>query len=145
MRAMDIEQLRENLIREEGLKLKPYKCTGEPPQLTIGVGHNLESRGISEAIAMQMLDEDINICLAELNATINNFERLPEPVQMTLVDLCFNLGLKRLLAFKKTLKYIQEGLITGNYTKAAVELLDSAYARQVPNRAKRNHERLFHA
>lgn len=143
MRAMDIEQLRENLIREEGLKLKPYKCTAD--KLTIGVGRNIEDRGISEATAMQMLDEDIDICLAELNATIANFERLPEPVQMTLVDLCFNLGLKRLLAFKKTLKYIQEGLITGNYTKAAVELLDSAYARQVPNRAKRNHERLFHA
>ena len=143
MRAMDIDKLRQNLIREEGLKLKPYKCTAD--KLTIGVGRNVEDRGISEATAMQMLDEDINICLAELNATINNFERLPEPVQMTLVDLCFNLGLKRLLAFKKTLKYIQEGLITGNYTKAAVELLDSAYARQVPNRAKRNHERLFHA
>lgn len=143
MRAMDIDKLRQNLIREEGLKLKPYKCTAD--KLTIGVGRNIEDRGISEATAMQMLDEDINICLAELNATINNFERLPEPVQMTLVDLCFNLGLKRLLAFKKTLKYIQEGLITGNYTKAAVELLDSAYARQVPNRAKRNHERLFHA
>ncbi len=143
MRAMDIDKLRQNLIREEGLKLKPYTCTAD--KLTIGVGRNIEDRGISEATAMQMLDEDINICLAELNVTINNFERLPEPVQMTLVDLCFNLGLKRLLAFKKTLKYIQEGLITGNYTKAAVELLDSAYARQVPNRAKRNHERLFHA
>jgi len=143
VRAMDIDKLRQNLIREEGLKLKPYTCTAD--KLTIGVGRNIEDRGISEATAMQMLDEDINICLAELNVTINNFERLPEPVQMTLVDLCFNLGLKRLLAFKKTLKYIQEGLITGNYTKAAVELLDSAYARQVPNRAKRNHERLFHA
>lgn len=143
MRAMDKEKLKQNLIKEEGLKLKPYKCTAD--KLTIGVGRNIEDRGISEATAMQMLDEDIDICLAELNATINNFEQLPEPVQLTLVDLCFNLGLKRLLGFKKTLKYIQEGLVTGNYTKAAVELLESAYARQVPNRAKRNYERLFHA
>lgn len=137
------EQIRQNLIAEEGLELHLYKCPAD--HWTIGVGRNLQSRGISETTAMQMLDEDIDICLAELNATINNFERLPEPVQLTLVDLCFNIGLKRLLGFKKTLKYIQEGLITGNYTKAAVELLDSAYARQVPNRARRNYERLFHA
>lgn len=140
---MNKEALRQNLIREEGLELHLYKCPAD--HWTIGVGRNLQSRGISETTAMQMLDEDIDICLSELNATINNFERLPEPVQLTLVDLCFNIGLKRLLGFKKTLKYIQEGLITGNYTKAAVELLDSAYARQVPNRAKRNHDRLFHA
>ena len=144
MRAMNSrEQIRQNLIAEEGLELHLYKCPAD--HWTIGVGRNLQSRGISETTAMQMLDEDIDICLAELNATINNFERLPEPVQLTLVDLCFNIGLKRLLGFKKTLKYIQEGLITGNYTKAAVELLDSAYARQVPNRARRNYERLFHA
>ena len=140
---MNKEALRQNLIREEGLELHLYKCPAD--HWTIGVGRNLQSRGISETTAMQMLDEGIDICLSELNATINNFERLPEPVQLTLVDLCFNIGLKRLLGFKKTLKYIQEGLITGNYTKAAVELLDSAYARQVPNRAKRNHDRLFHA
>jgi len=144
VRAMNSrEQIRQNLIAEEGLELHLYKCPAD--HWTIGVGRNLQSRGISETTAMQMLDEDIDICLAELNATINNFERLPEPVQLTLVDLCFNIGLKRLLGFKKTLKYIQEGLITGNYTKAAVELLDSAYARQVPNRARRNYERLFHA
>ncbi len=133
------------MIAEEGLKLTPYYCTGEPPQLTIGVGHNLESRGISEAIAMAILDEDIDVCVSELEQNFPHLYDYPDPVQETLIDLCFNLGIARLMKFKRTIEYLNEGLATGNYTKAANELLKSAYARQLPNRAKRNHDRLFNA
>lgn len=142
---MDREKLRQHMIAEEGLKLTPYLCTGEPPQLTIGVGHNLESRGISEAIAMAILDEDIDVCISELEQNFPHFYDYPDPVQETLIDLCFNLGIARLMKFKRTIEYLNEGLATGNYTKAATELMDSAYARQLPNRAKRNHDRLFNA
>ena len=142
---MNRETIRHHMIAEEGLKLTPYYCTGDPPQLTIGVGHNLDSRGISEGIAMAILDEDIDMCLSELSEHFPHWNDYPEPVQVTLIDLCFNLGITRLLKFKKTIEYINEGLATGNYTKAATELMDSAYARQLPNRAKRNHDRLFNA
>ena len=140
---MNREQLRQDIIAEEGLELKPYVCTAG--KTSIGVGRNLEDRGISTATAMQMLDEDIDICLAELELHINNFNQHPVEVQETLIDLCFNMGISRLLRFKKTLSYIDEGLTTGNYTKAAVELLNSNYAEQLPARAKRNHDRLFNA
>lgn len=109
------------------------------------MGHNLQSRGISEKVALAILDEDIDVCLEELQRNIQHFEAHPEPVKETLLDLCFNLGIARLMKFKKTLHYIEEGLTTKNYTKAANELMISAYARQLPNRAKRNHERLFNA
>jgi lysozyme len=92
-----------------------------------------------------MLDEDITICIAELQANIPHFNDHPDAVQETLVDLCFNLGISRLKNFKKTLGHIEEGLETGNYTKAAVELLESNYAKQLPARSKRNHDRLFNA
>ena len=140
---MNRDRLKNNLLREEGLRLKPYKCTAG--KLTIGVGRNLEDRGITEATADQMLNEDITICITELQANIPKFNDHPDAVQETLVDLCFNLGISRLKKFKKTLGYIEEGLETGNYTKAAVELLKSNYALQLPNRARRNHERLFNA
>ena len=140
---MNKDRLKNNLVREEGLKLKPYKCTAG--KLTIGVGRNLEDRGITEATVDQMLEEDIATCIAELQANISNFNDHPDAVKETLVDLCFNLGISRLKKFKQTLRYIDEGLETGNYTKAAVELLNSNYAKQLPNRARRNHERLFNA
>ena len=140
---MDINKIKRNLVFEEGLKLMPYTCTAG--KLTIGVGRNIEDRGISEDTAMQMLEEDIDIILGELKVAIKHFDEYPEDVQFTLVDLAFNLGLPKLLTFTLTLKYLEEGLQTGNYTKAAVELMNSAYAKQVPNRARRNHDRIFNA
>ena len=140
---MDKAKLRQNLIREEGLELKPYTCTAG--KLSIGVGRNLADRGISEFTAYQMLDEDIDLCIDELKVGIKHFGVYPEAVQEALVDLCFNMGISRLLHFKKTLAYLEEGLQTGNYTKAAVELMNSNYAKQLPARAQRNHDRIFNA
>ena len=140
---MNKAKIRQNLIREEGLELKLYKCPAD--HWTIGVGRNLESRGISEATAYQMLDEDIDLCIDELKVGIKHFDTYPEPIQEALVDLCFNMGISRLLNFTKTLGYLEEGLKTGNYTKAAVELMNSNYAEQLPARAKRNHDKIFNA
>lgn len=140
---MNRTKIQQMLINEEGFELKPYHCTAD--KLTIGVGRNLDDRGISEATAYQMLNEDIDICIAELELHLPNFNSYPENVQHTLIDLCFNMGINRLLQFKQTLKYIDEGLQSGNYTKAAVELLNSNYAKQLPARSKRNHDRLFNA
>ena len=86
---MGLERIRQNLIREEGLKLKPYTCIAG--KLTIGVGRNIEDRGITEETAMQMLDEDIEICLAELRANVSNFDQHPASVKETLIDLCYNM------------------------------------------------------
>jgi len=127
---MNITRLRNTLIRHEGLKLLPYKCTAG--KLTLGVGRNIEDRGISKETAMQMLDEDIEICLNELMERLNYFETLPTEVQETLVNLCFNMGISRLMKFQLMLGAIE----AGQYELAAKELLDSRYARQVGKRAE---------
>ena len=49
--------LREQLIRDEGLRLTVYDDAGGSP--TIGVGRNLRDKGISHAEAELMLDNDI--------------------------------------------------------------------------------------
>lgn len=79
-----------------------------------------------------MLDEDIDICINELQQTVSYWDELPEIVQEALVNLCFNMGIKRLMAFKKTFGYLREQ----QYDKAADELLDSRYANQVGERAE---------
>jgi len=127
---MNATRLRNTLIRHEGLKLLPYKCTAG--KLTLGVGRNIEDRGISKETAMQMLDEDIELCLNELMERLNYFENLPTEVQETLVNLCFNMGISRLMKFQLMLGAIQ----AGQYELAAKELLDSRYARQVGKRAE---------
>ena len=57
---------------------------------------------------------------------------MPGPVQEALVNLVFNMGINRLMQFKKTLGYLRHG----EFEEAADELLDSRYARQVPSRAQ---------
>ena len=75
---INMKRMREQLILHEGLKLTPYRCTSD--KLTIGVGRNLDDRGISEETAMQMLDEDINIVHGELLKLFTSFSDMPEIV-----------------------------------------------------------------
>jgi len=126
---MNIQRLRQQLVTHEGVELKPYRCTSD--KLTIGVGRNIEDRGISHATAMQMLNEDIDICINELQQTLSYWNDLPSRVKEGLINLCFNMGISRLMAFKKTFAYLR----SGDFSKAADELLDSRYANQVGQRA----------
>lgn len=126
---MDIQRLRQTITKHEGIELMPYRCTSD--KLTIGVGRNIEDRGISHETAMQMLDEDIDICINELQQTVSYWNDLPSRVKEGLINLCFNMGISRLMAFKKTFGFLREGM----YDKAADELLESRYANQVGQRA----------
>ena len=127
---INMERMREQLILHEGLKLTPYRCTSD--KLTIGVGRNLDDRGISEETAMQMLDEDINIVHGELLKLFPSFSDMPEIVQESLVDLAVNMGTPTLMKFKATVA----ALNSQQWAIAADELLDSRYARQVGQRAQ---------
>ena len=125
---MDMERLKRDITRREGLRLHVYDDhLGNP---TIGVGRLL-SRGITETTAMQMLEEDIDIVLNELTQKLPWFDEMPEVVQECLVDLGFNLGVPRLMQFQLTLGFLQ----AHKWQEAAEELLRSRYATQVPNRA----------
>jgi len=125
---MDMERLKRDITRREGLRLEVYDDhLGNP---TIGVGRLL-SRGITETTAMQMLEEDIDIVLNELKEKLPWFDEMPERVQEALVDLGFNLGVPRLMKFELTLGFLQKR----KFVDAAEELLNSRYATQVPNRA----------
>lgn len=126
-----MKNLIETLIRDEGLRLKPYKCTAN--KLTIGVGRNIEDRGITREEAMFLLKNDINICKNELTRSFYFYKELDVRIQEVLINMCFNIGLPRLLSFKKTLKLIEKG----DYEKASIEMLDSKWARQVGDRAIR--------
>jgi len=129
MRQMDLTQVRKRLIEHEGIKLKPYHCTAG--KLTIGVGRNLDDRGISQATATQMLEEDIEIVLDELKRALPFWENLKWNYKEALVDLAFNMGVPRLMMFRKMLSAIE----ADDPDKAAEELLESRYASQVGIRA----------
>jgi lysozyme len=127
---MTREALKQSLIAHEGLKLKPYTCTAGA--LTIGVGRNLDANGISEAEAMAMLENDINSCIAELDRAKPSWIKHASHRQNVLIEMCFNLGITRLLKFVK----MWEALENRDYDKAAFEMLNSMWAVQVGKRAQ---------
>ena len=120
----------DQLILHEGVRYKPYKCTAD--KLTIGVGRNLEDKGLTEDEIYYLLQNDINDCLSDLN-NLRWFTRLSNIRQRVLIDMRFNLGLRGLLSFKRMIAQLKEG----NYEKASFEMLDSRWAKQVGKRAER--------
>lgn len=121
-------ELIEMLIRHEGLRLKPYRCS--EGYLTIGVGHNLDTNGISENIAFDLLREDIASAKANLSK-YSFWEDLDEVRKDALTDFMFNVGAGTFAQFKNMIAALE----AKDYRQASRELLNSRYAKQVGKRA----------
>jgi lysozyme len=109
--------------------LRPYIDT--VGKLTIGWGHNIQDEGITQEEADFIFENDFAECLKELAPYVWYVDQ-PQHVQDALVNMCFNMGITKLLGFKKMIR----ALILKDYTNAAIEALDSRWAQQVGNRAK---------
>ena len=146
---MNYEQLKKDLIRHEALRLHPYLCSSD--KLTIGVGRNLDDRGITDGELLFMnktIDDvyddglteeeayylcmnDIAIVEKELLDSKPIVNQLSAVRQMVLVDMAFNMGVPRLRLFKNMWMAIEKV----NYPLACEEMIDSRWASQVGNRA----------
>ena len=127
----------ELLIKHEGLRnIIYYDSLGIP---TIGVGRNLKDRGVTNAEALFMLNNDIVDFTQQLSDRLYWFDAQPDQAKLAMIDLSFNCGIAGLLTFHKTLEYIKNG----DYKNAADELMKSKWATQVGNRAKDLSEILY--
>jgi len=126
------EKLLDMLMLHEGLELKPYQCTAD--KTTIGVGRNLQDVGITEDEAKYLLQNDIDRILKEVEHW-SFLEKLNEPRQAVILDMVFNMGVTRFNAntWVKTFAAIQDK----DFEKAANEMLESKWAKQVGQRAIR--------
>ena len=121
--------IKEQLIKHEGLRLDIYEDS--VGKMTIGVGRNIEDKGITRDEAMTMLDNDIR----EVEDQVNHFrwfDTLSEVRRRVVIDMVFNLGINRFKGFKKTIAHIA----AGDYEGASKEMLDSKWSKQVGVRAE---------
>jgi len=126
-----ITNLKDQLVRDEELRLKPY--TDSVGKLTIGIGRNLTDKGISFQEAQGLLANDIADATADLEAKLPWTATLDDVRKGALVNMAFNLGIGGLLEFHDFLARMQRGDFSG----AAGAMLDSLWARQVGARATR--------
>ena len=125
---------RKYIAENEGLRLKLYFCS--EGIATIGYGRNLIDTGISKEEAQLMLENDIGKAIAILYDvfTFDEMKLWPKNMQIAMVDMVFTLGERGFKQFEKMITAIKNK----NFRLAAEELLDSLYARQLPNRAAKN-------
>jgi lysozyme len=128
---MDVDALLRDLVRDEALRLKPYRCTAG--KLTIGIGRNLDDVGITEEEARYLARNDIASVERNLDRELPWWRSLDGTRQRVLANMCFNLGVRGLLGFRNTLAFVQ----AGKYLEAAQGMLASKWARQVGARAER--------
>jgi lysozyme len=128
---MNASLLADEITRDEGLRLKPYKCTAD--KLTIGIGRNLEDVGITPSEARMLLQGDIARVCADLDRQLSWWMTLSDNRQRALANMGFNLGVPGLLKFRNMLAAMQ----SGDFNRAAEEALASKWAGQVGERAHR--------
>jgi lysozyme len=128
---MDIEarkKLKDLLIQHEQYRQFPY--TDSTGHLTIGIGRNISTRGISSSEALQLLDDDIFYFSSKLSHLIPFFDTLDNVRQIVLIDMCFNLGINGILEFKDMLAALERKDFIG----ASSEISNSKAAAQDVNR-----------
>lgn len=128
---MNREKLAAQLTVDEGKRAIIYMDT--VGKWTGGVGRNLSDRPFFDDEIALMLRNDITLVEQDLDRTLPWWRQLSEARQNVLANMAFNLGITRLLGFAKTLDLIR----AGRYDAAAMEMLNSKWAKQVGDRAKR--------
>lgn len=137
------EGLKEQLVKHEGLRLKPYHCPAG--KLTIGVGHNIDAHPlpdvlahhldtfgcISEDMAYELLEWDVAQSVTDCNRLYRDFDKFSERRQWALIDFVFNVGFRTAKSFYNTNRAINRG----DWQAAAEGLKKSLWARQVGSRS----------
>ena len=138
---MNIERLRKQLEIDEGVKYEIYKDhLGYP---TFGIGHLIldsdpeygwsDGKAVNEDRVIEAFESDLQGVLSDCKLLYSDFDSLPEDAQEIIANMMFNMGRPRLSKFKG----MKRGVDNRDWHEAADEMVDSAWYRQVPNRAER--------
>lgn len=121
----------DQLIRDEGMRLKPYQDTRG--KTTIGVGRNLSDVGISEPEAKMLLSNDIAFASSMLEQIFPWTSGLDQVRRDALLNMTFNMGIGGLATFRRFL----EAMEAGDWEDAHSEMLASEWGGEVGPRAQR--------
>ena len=143
---IDVDQLREQLIIDEGQVNEIYKDhLGYP---TFGIGHLVTESDpeygqavgtpVSEDRVKSCFEEDVKTVIDDCIILHEGWDDYPQEVKQIVANMMFNMGRTRLSKFKKH----NAALDMHDWKKAAIEGRDSRWYKQVTNRAERLMSRL---
>lgn len=124
--------LKKRIALHEGRRNKLYKCTAG--KWTIGVGHNVEDKGLPDEVIDLLFEIDLKEVRKEAAILFSNFEEIDKVRQGVLVEMIFQMGRPTLAGFLNFRRAISQE----NYQEASRHMLDSKWAKQdTPARAER--------
>ena len=143
---MDTKILRKQLEQDEGIVYEVYN--DHLGYATFGIGHlvtesDLENGSptgtpVSEERCYEVFEQDVQIVLGDCEKLYSDFYELPEEAQLIIANMMFNMGLTRLSKFRG----MKNGVDSRDWGRAADEMVDSLWYKQVTNRANRLVERM---
>ena len=143
---MNMDQLKREIEFEEGVVLEVYLDHLKLP--TVGCGHLItkddEEYGcdVGKEITQERSDElfkkDIQITIDDCKKVYKDWDDMPDEIKLICANMMFNLGRPRYKKFKKMIQAIKDK----DWFEASVQMTDSKWYKQVPNRAKRLVERM---
>ena len=143
---MNIDKLRKELERDEGVKYEVYLDHLSYP--TLGIGHLITEDDpecgaavgtkVSDDRVKEAFETDVQTVLSDCERLYEEFGSLPEEVQLIIANMMFNMGYTRLSKFKG----MKRGVDARDWNIAADEMVDSRWYNQVTNRADRLVERM---
>lgn len=138
---MNLDQLRMELEYDEGCKYEIYlDHLGLP---TFGIGHLVTEddpehgqevgTAVTEERVIEVFEKDVQVTIDECKKLYDDWFDLPDEVQLIIANMMFNMGRPRLSQFKG----MKAGVDARDWNRAADEMVDSKWYRQVTNRADR--------
>ena len=138
---MNIDRLRKQLEVDEGCKHEVYlDHLGLP---THGIGHLIIESDpeygqpvgtpVSDERVKECFELDIESVQLDCKRLYDDFDELPDEAQEIIANMIFNMGLSRMRGFRG----MKAGVDARDWNKAADEMVDSRWYRQVTNRAER--------
>jgi lysozyme len=149
--TVDVKELYQEISSDEGKILHAYLCT--ELHATVGIGHKIldtdpekeleiygvnweevpDDQCITEDRCYILFQEDVQIAIGGCMNIYSNWDELPQEMQHVLVNMAFQMGQRGLSNFKNMKAAIEEQ----DFAKTAVEMMDSRWASQTPERAER--------
>ena len=105
---------------------------------TIGYGFAIKDLELDEDICEIILERKLKDLQSRVDLKFNWYRYMPQEIKDIVMEMCYQLGITGFSKFKKTIAYLQNK----QWNDASVEMLDSLWAKQTPNRAKEMSDRV---
>ena len=123
----DFKALIERIGVNEGFRSKPYKCS----EGVLTIGHGLT--WLTEEESLHILAGRISQLHLKLGDKLDWYDDIPPEIQGVVIEMCYQIGFTGFTKFKRAIAHIENR----EWRLASDEMLDSLWAKQTPNRAKR--------